>query len=293
MFGYITKLVIPITSVARISKEKTVKIIPNAIAVATIDERHVFSSFLSREAAYQLMVKVWKETLPMHEIHLTASAVQLATFAGTGKKYATHSTEIICSSKTSLNENPTRPLTNTLHVHQQKRMSNSGLSELEDESSSAVSGNEIVSKLLQSGHLICDQGVSNDGSSSNSNPSKGDVSANRDSNSELETSKTFVGDAEPMMTASNTFSSIDELMSTTYDETSTATRSIFAMQIPRTIHITYFAASVVVILALIAAFLFYRIVELKKSQFSPFSMDELYKVNGCEFKSNDILVGIY
>lgn len=274
VFGYITKLLIPITSVARISKEKTVKIIPNAIAVATIDERHVFSSFLSREAAYQLMVNVWKEALPAQEFHTTASAAQLANISLSSKKYTINSTEIISNAKINLDEKYTLPkVSNTLQVHQQKRASISGLSELEDESSSAISGNEILSKLL-----ICNQQtVSNDGSSSNSNPSKGDLSVNRDSTSELDTSKTFAHDTEPILSTSNAFSSSTELNSTICYATSI--RNIFAVKIPRTIHVTYFALSLVVILALIAAFLFYRIAEMQKSQLTPFSIDDLYKVN--------------
>lgn len=67
VFGFVTKLLIPVVSVERISKEKTAKIIPNAIGVATVDERHVFGSFMSRESAYRLMLSVWRpeeETSP-------------------------------------------------------------------------------------------------------------------------------------------------------------------------------------------------------------------------------------
>jgi hypothetical protein len=55
-----TQLLIPIVSVVKISKEKTAKIIPNAVGVLTADERHVFGSFMSREAAYRLMLSVWR-----------------------------------------------------------------------------------------------------------------------------------------------------------------------------------------------------------------------------------------
>ncbi|XP_032588503.1 serine-rich adhesin for platelets isoform X5 [Drosophila mojavensis] len=58
VFGYVTKVVIPTSSVTKISKEKTVKIIPNAVGVATADERHVFGSFISRESAFRLMCSV-------------------------------------------------------------------------------------------------------------------------------------------------------------------------------------------------------------------------------------------
>ncbi|KYN29600.1 GRAM domain-containing protein 1B [Trachymyrmex cornetzi] len=59
VFGYVTKLLIPTVSVLRISKEKTAKIIPNAVAVATEEERHVFCSLLSRDSTYKLMKQVW------------------------------------------------------------------------------------------------------------------------------------------------------------------------------------------------------------------------------------------
>ena len=59
VFGYVTKLLIPTVSVLKISKEKTARIIPNAVAVATEDERHVFCSLLSRDSTYKLMKQVW------------------------------------------------------------------------------------------------------------------------------------------------------------------------------------------------------------------------------------------
>lgn len=59
-------------SVVRISKEKTAKIIPNAIGVATADERHVFGSFIRREAAYRLMLSIW---LPVVEPNVVAEVV--------------------------------------------------------------------------------------------------------------------------------------------------------------------------------------------------------------------------
>ncbi|XP_054731247.1 serine-rich adhesin for platelets-like isoform X3 [Anastrepha obliqua] len=64
VFGYVTKVVIPTSSVTKISKEKTAKIIPNAVGVATADERHVFGSFISREAAFRLMCSVCPPLAP-------------------------------------------------------------------------------------------------------------------------------------------------------------------------------------------------------------------------------------
>ncbi|XP_017761978.1 PREDICTED: GRAM domain-containing protein 3-like isoform X2 [Eufriesea mexicana] len=59
VFGYVTKLLIPTVSVLKISKEKTARIIPNAVAIATLDERHVFCSLLSRDSTFKLMKQVW------------------------------------------------------------------------------------------------------------------------------------------------------------------------------------------------------------------------------------------
>lgn len=60
MFFLFLQLLIPTVSVVRVSKEKTGKIFPNAIGVATADERHVFGSFMSRESAFRLMLSVWR-----------------------------------------------------------------------------------------------------------------------------------------------------------------------------------------------------------------------------------------
>jgi hypothetical protein len=60
MFIYFLQLLIPTASVLKVSKEKTAKIIPNAVGIATLHEKHVFGSLLSRDATYKLMIQVWK-----------------------------------------------------------------------------------------------------------------------------------------------------------------------------------------------------------------------------------------
>lgn len=54
------QLLIPTVDVLKVSKEKTAKIIPNAVGICTEDEKHVFGSLLSRDSTYKLMVQVWK-----------------------------------------------------------------------------------------------------------------------------------------------------------------------------------------------------------------------------------------
>ncbi|XP_049872093.1 uncharacterized protein LOC126370964 isoform X3 [Pectinophora gossypiella] len=83
VFGYVTKLLIPITSVLRITKEKVARIIPNAVGVCTRDERHVFGSLLSRDSTYKLMTHVWKASrapelaAPKPSQELRASEIEL------------------------------------------------------------------------------------------------------------------------------------------------------------------------------------------------------------------------
>ncbi|KAF5302720.1 hypothetical protein FQR65_LT08462 [Abscondita terminalis] len=59
VFGYVTKLLIPLLSVEKITKEKTARIIPNAVGIATTEDKHVFGSLMSRDNTYRLMNKVW------------------------------------------------------------------------------------------------------------------------------------------------------------------------------------------------------------------------------------------
>ncbi|XP_049820556.1 uncharacterized protein LOC109605487 isoform X5 [Aethina tumida] len=61
VFGYVTKLLIPILSVKEITKEKTAKIIPNAVGIKTIEDKHVFGSLMSRDATLDFMTKVWNK----------------------------------------------------------------------------------------------------------------------------------------------------------------------------------------------------------------------------------------
>ena len=42
-------------SVSGITKEKTAKIIPNAVGVTTLEETHIFSSLISREGTFKVI----------------------------------------------------------------------------------------------------------------------------------------------------------------------------------------------------------------------------------------------
>ncbi|KAK7081214.1 hypothetical protein SK128_010817 [Halocaridina rubra] len=54
---------IPISQVSTIQKERTAKIIPNAVGLTTIDGKsYVFGSLLSRDSTYKLMNHMWKKS---------------------------------------------------------------------------------------------------------------------------------------------------------------------------------------------------------------------------------------
>ncbi|XP_050304204.1 GRAM domain-containing protein 2B-like isoform X2 [Anthonomus grandis grandis] len=73
VFGYVTKLLIPILTVEEITKEKTARIIPNAVGITTSEDKHIFGSLMSRDSTLAYMKTVWEkakreEVLPDPEI---------------------------------------------------------------------------------------------------------------------------------------------------------------------------------------------------------------------------------
>ena len=61
------------TSVTAITKEKTAKIIPNAVAVCTESEKHMFTSFMSRDATFNTITKAWRRALQRNNIDNSVS----------------------------------------------------------------------------------------------------------------------------------------------------------------------------------------------------------------------------
>ncbi|XP_036384978.1 GRAM domain-containing protein 2B-like [Megalops cyprinoides] len=58
VFGKDTKIAVPVRSVTLIKKTKTAILVPNAIVIATAQERHMFVSFLSRDTTYKFLKSV-------------------------------------------------------------------------------------------------------------------------------------------------------------------------------------------------------------------------------------------
>ncbi|XP_055629226.1 protein Aster-B-like [Toxorhynchites rutilus septentrionalis] len=58
-----TRICIRWKDVTSISKEKTARVIPNAISVCTDNEKHFLTSFTSRDKAYLMLFRVWQNAL--------------------------------------------------------------------------------------------------------------------------------------------------------------------------------------------------------------------------------------
>ncbi|GAC99187.1 hypothetical protein PHSY_006787 [Pseudozyma hubeiensis SY62] len=64
IFGWVTNVVLPFSEIISIEKRMTAFVIPNAIQIATLHAKHNFTSFLSRDATYDLVVNIWKLSHP-------------------------------------------------------------------------------------------------------------------------------------------------------------------------------------------------------------------------------------
>ncbi|XP_074851121.1 GRAM domain-containing protein 2B isoform X2 [Carettochelys insculpta] len=58
VFGKDTKISIPVMSVTLIKKTKTALLVPNALVIATVTDRYIFVSLLSRDTTYKLLKSV-------------------------------------------------------------------------------------------------------------------------------------------------------------------------------------------------------------------------------------------
>ncbi|XP_054467139.1 GRAM domain-containing protein 2B isoform X1 [Anoplopoma fimbria] len=58
VFGKDTKIAIPVMSVTHIKKTKTAILLPNALVIATANDRYVFVSFMSRDNTYKYLTSI-------------------------------------------------------------------------------------------------------------------------------------------------------------------------------------------------------------------------------------------
>ncbi|XP_033641228.1 protein Aster-B-like isoform X3 [Asterias rubens] len=63
IFKWETLLTIKLKAITAITKERTIRLIPNAIQVAADNEKYFFTSFMSRDRTFLLLFKVWQNAL--------------------------------------------------------------------------------------------------------------------------------------------------------------------------------------------------------------------------------------
>src|SRR5690606_8016294 len=64
IFGWVTTLVISFDEVVAVEKKSTALVFPNAIVVQTLHARHVFASFINRDATFEVVVGIWRVRHP-------------------------------------------------------------------------------------------------------------------------------------------------------------------------------------------------------------------------------------
>eukprot|EP00854_Cymbomonas_tetramitiformis_P005390 gene5390-6537_t len=62
VFGYIKRKVIPLKDVTGVRKAKTAIVVPNAVEITVFGKREFFTSFLSPDKAYRMILEAWKNT---------------------------------------------------------------------------------------------------------------------------------------------------------------------------------------------------------------------------------------
>ncbi|XP_037312271.1 protein Aster-C [Pungitius pungitius] len=58
-----TKIILPLKDIVTMTREKTARLIPNAIQICTSTEKFFFTSFSAREKSYQGVFRMWQNTL--------------------------------------------------------------------------------------------------------------------------------------------------------------------------------------------------------------------------------------
>uniref|UniRef100_A0A3P9PLL1 GRAM domain-containing protein n=1 Tax=Poecilia reticulata TaxID=8081 RepID=A0A3P9PLL1_POERE len=79
IFRWETTITIQLKDVTSMTKEKTAKLIPNAIQISTDSEKHFFTSFGARERSFMMIFRLWQNALldkvrpPAHVATVTVS----------------------------------------------------------------------------------------------------------------------------------------------------------------------------------------------------------------------------
>ena len=75
IFGWVTSIVVPFAEIVSIEKRNTAYLIPNAISVRTLHARYLFSSLVSRDLTYSMLVCIWRMSTPSEAGQQVAKAL--------------------------------------------------------------------------------------------------------------------------------------------------------------------------------------------------------------------------
>lgn len=77
ILGWVTNLIIPLQEVIQIEKRSTAVLFPNGMVIQTLHHKYVFATFLSRDAAFDLITNVWRRVLFLDENDLTRPSADI------------------------------------------------------------------------------------------------------------------------------------------------------------------------------------------------------------------------
>lgn len=63
IFGWETTVTLKWKDVSAVTKEKTARVIPNAVLICTRTEKYFFTSFVARDKTYLMLFRVWQNAL--------------------------------------------------------------------------------------------------------------------------------------------------------------------------------------------------------------------------------------
>ncbi|KAI3628853.1 hypothetical protein CBS14141_000556 [Malassezia furfur] len=74
IFGWVTSIVVPFADIVSIEKRNTAYLIPNAILIKTLQSKYHFSSLVTRDSTYSMLVNIWRLSQPSAAAQQTAMA---------------------------------------------------------------------------------------------------------------------------------------------------------------------------------------------------------------------------
>ncbi|KAI3620670.1 hypothetical protein CBS9595_002637 [Malassezia furfur] len=78
IFGWVTSIVVPFADIISIEKRNTAYVIPNAILIKTLRSKYHFSSLVTRDSTYSMLVNIWRLSQPSTNAQQTAMIAESA-----------------------------------------------------------------------------------------------------------------------------------------------------------------------------------------------------------------------